>query len=132
MRTAEQRMGTGTASGRREIVLGVLLLAGSLGGFLASVDFSLPIPLRAGTGDPLRLTWDFGYRWLADDLTFLARNDALRSVDDEWQLSAALAPRSGRVRIGPFSFEQIGLTYGFSSDGEFRAVTLNFNAPLSR
>ena len=105
---------------------------GSLGGFLAAADFSLPVPLRSGTGEPLRLNWDVGYRWLADDLTFLPRRGAPQSVDDEWQLGVAFARRAGLIRIGPLQFEQIGLAWGFSSDGEFRAVTLNFNAPFSR
>jgi len=105
---------------------------GSLGGFLAAVDFSLPIPAYTVSGRPLRLNWDLGYRWLADDLTFLPRNDALRSVDDEWQLGVAIAPDTGLFRIGPLRFEQLGLAYGFSSDGGFRAVTFNINAPFSR
>ena len=43
-----------------------------------------------------------------------------------------VAPRDRRFRIWPFTFEQIGIGYRFSSGGEFRGVTVNLTAPLGR
>ena len=106
--------------------------SGSLGGFMAGVDFSHPIGWEFGFGQPLRLTWDVSYRWYLDDLTFRNTDGSSSSFDNEWEVGIALAKRDGPIPIWFFNYQQLGLTYRFSSDGNFNAITINFRAPFTR
>lgn len=105
---------------------------GSLGGFMAGLDFSYPIRSEFGMGHPLRLTWDVSYRWFLDDLTFRDGDGTSSSFDDEWEIGIALARRDGPIPIWFMNYQQLGLTYRFNSDGSFNAITVNFRSPFTR
>ena len=51
---------------------------------------------------------------------------------DEWELGLALARDGGRLRFGFLGFEQIGLSFTTSSNGEYRGITVNLRSPFSR
>lgn len=102
---------------------------GSMGGFMAGLDFSHPLPVRRGDLD---LRWDVSYRWLGNDLSFRNRNATALSFDDEWQVGVAVARPAQPFRLAFMSFAQIGLGYRFSPDGQFRAITLNFSPLFDR
>lgn len=104
----------------------------SLGGFMVGADFSYPLAWQWGDAVPTRLTWDLSYRRFTDDLSFMNRSVETFSIQDEWDLGIALAPQRGRIKLGWFSIEQLGLSWRRSSDGNFRALTLNFSGPFNR
>lgn len=106
--------------------------AGSLSGFGTGVDFRHPISWRAMDDGPLDVTWDLTYRWYGDALTFRSAIGPDVRIDDEWRVGIGLARRDRRMRALFFSFDQIGLGYRLSSDGDFRGVTITFSAPLDR
>lgn len=105
---------------------------GSLAGLMAGVDFSLPVPLRSGRGEALDFEWDVTYTRFVNELTFRAALDATEALDDAWEVGLALARRAGPTRLGRLEFDRLGLTYRFSSTGEFEAVTINLSAPFDR
>ena len=106
---------------------------GSLGGVLAGLDFSHPVSaLRSGRGEPLDLKWDLTYTWFGDNPLFQLQTGSFKAIEDAWAVGVAFARRAGPTRIGRFKFARFGLSYRFSSDGEFRAITLNFRAPFDR
>lgn len=104
----------------------------SFGGFMAGFDFSYPISIRSGTGEALNLNWDISYRWLDNDLSFMRTSEIADSVQDEWQIGVAFAKRSGPIKIWFLEFQQMGLAYRFSSDGDFQAITFSIRAPFTR
>jgi hypothetical protein len=105
----------------------------TLGGYMVGADFSYPLAWQWRGAAPLRLNWDISYRRFMDDLSFVNRAAVQTfSIQDEWDLGVALAPRQGRIKLGWFSVEQAGLSWRRSSDGDFRAITLNFSGPFNR
>ena len=101
-------------------------------GWMAGADFSHPIGLRSGSGAALDLGWDVSYRWLSDQLSFQQFGIPRAGFDDEWQVGMAFARRDGAMKFGRFRVEHFGLAYRFSSNGEYRAVTLNLTSPFNR
>lgn len=101
--------------------------ANNLGGLGAGVDYRQAVPWRSNDGDPLDLVWDLNYRWYGNELTFNTTRRTSTTISDEWRLGAALALRDRRIRIWLFEFDQMGLAYRFSSDGQFRGLTINIS-----
>jgi hypothetical protein len=106
----------------------------SLGGIMAGLDFSHPIKLGSGSGNALKLDWDFSYRWYENDLSFPpARADVSQgSIKDLWQIGVAIGKRDGPIKIWFMDFEHMGLSYRFNTDGSFRSITVNFRSPFTR
>jgi hypothetical protein len=106
--------------------------AGGLGGFGVAADFRYPIGWRTMDDGPMDIVWDVAYRWYGDELTFRSRSGPDVRIDDEWRFSVALARRDRRMKFWFLSFDQLGIGYRLSSDGDFRGITLNASGPLER
>ncbi|NNJ65054.1 MAG: hypothetical protein HKP16_05780, partial [Xanthomonadales bacterium] len=48
-----------------------------------------------------------------------------------WELGLALGRGSKGIKLWFLTFEHIGLAYRFSSDGRYRAITVNFRSPFT-
>jgi hypothetical protein len=83
-------------------------------------------------GAPARLNWHLTYSYLFDNLQFHVGPDEVVTVRDEWELGLALARDGGRIRFGFLGFEQIGLAFTTSSNGAYRAITVNLRSPFTR
>ena len=53
------------------------------------------------------------------------------SIRDEWEIGLALGLRDRKIRIAFFGFEQLGLSYKTSSNGDYRAITFNLRSPFT-
>ncbi len=104
--------------------------ANNLSGVGAGVDFRHPVSWRSNSGEPLDLVWDIRYRWYGDELTFNRGLSNSTSISDEWRLGAALALRDRPIKLWLFEFDQLGLGYRISSDGQFRGLTINVSGPF--
>ena len=103
-----------------------------LTGMLAGLDFSYPIRSASEAGSTLKFNWDIAYRWYENDPKFFGTLSTPVTIEDEWEIGAAIARRNGPIRLWFMKFEQVGLIYRFNSDGSFRAFTVNFRAPFTR
>lgn len=106
--------------------------ASSLGGLGAGMDFRTPLAWHNSGGQQFELAWDLSYRWYGDQLTFNTTLQDSTTITDEWRLGAALALRERRIKIWLFEFDQLGLGYRISSDGQFRGLTVNLAGPFRR
>ena len=80
-----------------------------------------------------QLNWHLTYSWLFDTARLVSlRSDVPQQVRDQWEVGIALAPRGGPIELGWFSFDQLGLAFSISSDGDYRAITFNFSSPFLR
>jgi hypothetical protein len=70
-------------------------------------------------GAPARLNWHVSPTELV-------------SVRDEWEFGLALARDGDKIRFGFIGFEQIGLSFTTSSNGEYRGITVNLRSPFTR
>ena len=83
-------------------------------------------------GAPARLNWHLTYSYLFDRLEFHVGPEEVVTVRDEWELGLALAREGGKINFGFIGFEQIGLAFTWSSNGAYRAITVNLRSPFTR
>lgn len=98
---------------------------------MAGLEFHHPLQARLGSGEALQMNWHLTYSWLFDEAEFSVRSGGFaQSVNDQWELGIALAPSKRPFKIWFLSFEQVGLAFRASSDGEYRAITINASSPF--
>jgi hypothetical protein len=81
--------------------------------------------------DPVWLNWHLTYSYLFDKLNFHVSEDRVVSINDEWNLGMALSLGSKKIKIWFIEFEQIGLSFKRSSNGEYEAITFNLRSPFT-
>jgi hypothetical protein len=97
---------------------------------MAGAEFRHPLQSTLAGRDDLQLNWHLTYSWLFDEAEFGLKSGFSQSVNDQWELGIALAPREGKFRKGFLGFEQLGLAFRASSDGEYRAISINASSPF--
>jgi len=104
---------------------------GQYGALMAGVELNQPVERLKYQGDSLDLNWHLTYNWYFDRLNFHSDADTFASFRDQWELGLAIGKRDRPLDLGFMSFEQIGLAYRWSSDGQFNAITVNFRSPFT-
>jgi len=104
---------------------------GSVSMAMAGAEFRHPLSPGFAGRDDLQLNWHLTYSWMFDEAQFSVRSTGLsQSVDDQWELGFALAPRDGQFKVGFLSFAQMGLSFRASSNGDYRAIAINVSSPF--
>ena len=98
---------------------------------MAGLEFSRRVPGGNKAGDPVYLNAHLTYTYLFDKLDFHVTEDEVVSVRDEWELGLALGKGDRKVKIWFLSFEQVGLSFKFSSNGDYTAITFNLRSPFT-
>ena len=93
------------------------------------VDHALGRPEAAAS--QLWLNWHLTYNYLFDNLNFHIDEERVASIRDTWELGVALGKGAQGVRIGFLTFEHVGLSFKWSSNGDYRAITLNLRSPFT-
>jgi len=104
--------------------------SGSITMAMAGAEFHHPLQGSLASYDSLQLNWHLTYSWLFDPAEFRLRSGFNQTVQDQWELGIALAPRHRRFKLGFLTFEQLGLSFRSSSDGEYRAISINASSPF--
>lgn len=104
---------------------------GKFGSVMGGLEFQHPLGNLEFGGDRLWLDWHLTYNYLFDELTFHIDENHSVSIRDQWDLGLALSKGGRRIQIGPVSFEHIGLSWGVSSNGHYRAISLNLTSPFT-
>jgi len=107
--------------------------SGSVSTAMMGAEFHHPIKAGfAGRGD-MQLNWHVTYSWMFDPADFGLRGPRSglgQTVNDQWELGLALAPRGRSFKFWFMTFEQLGLSFRSSSDGDYRAIAINFSSPF--
>ena len=104
---------------------------GRYGSAMAGLEFNQPLRGLQLGGEPLGLDWHVTYSYLFDKLNFSVDEDRVESIQDEWEIGLALGKRNSRIRIWFMTFEHIGLSYKTSSNGHYKAISLNLRSPFT-
>jgi len=104
---------------------------GQYGAVMAGLEFSQPLGSVRLNDDPLYLNWHVTYNWFFDELSFHVDRDRVESFRDQWEFGVALGKRDTPINIWFMKFQQIGLGFRWSSNGNFNAITLNFRSPFT-
>jgi hypothetical protein len=105
--------------------------SGRYGSAMAGLEFSQPLGWLQLSGDPARLNWHVTYSYLFDKLNFYVAEDRIESIRDQWEIGMAVGKGNGKLKIWFMSFEQIGLSFKASSNGHYKAISLNFRSPFT-
>lgn len=120
--------------------------SGSVSTAMVGAEFHHPLAAEYGARGDLQLNWHLTYSWMFDPAQFGLRNDPgndpgngassdpriglAQTVDDQWELGLALAPRDRSFKLGFMTFDQLGLSLRSSSSGDFRAIAINVSSPF--
>jgi hypothetical protein len=104
---------------------------GQYGSVMAGLEFSHPLGGLEFSGEPLRLDWYVTYNYLFDKLNFHVSEGRYESIQDQWELGLALGNRSNKMKIWFMTFEHIGLSYKTSSNGHYKAISVNLRSPFT-
>lgn len=104
---------------------------GRFGSVMAGLEFSQPLGKLEIGGDPVRLNWHVTYNYLFDKVNFHVDEDRVESIRDQWEIGLALAKSNKDMKIWFMNFEHIGLSYKTSSNGEYKAISINLRSPFT-
>jgi hypothetical protein len=104
---------------------------GRYGSAMAGLEFNQPLGGLQIGGEPLRLDWHVTYSYLFDKLNFHIDEGRFESVQDQWEIGLALAKKNTKMKIWFLNFEHIGLSYKMSSNGHYKAISLNLRSPFT-
>ena len=104
---------------------------GKFASFMSGMEYSLPLKGFDIGGDDLRLNAHLTYNYFFNKLNFHIDEDKVESVTDQWELGLALAKDSKKLKIWFISFEHIGLSYKWSTNGTYRAISVNVRSPFT-
>jgi hypothetical protein len=104
---------------------------GQYGSIMTGLEFNQPFLNLTLGGDPLHLDWHVTYNYLFDKLNFHIDDDQAESVKDQWEIGLAFSKADKPIKIWFLNFEHIGLSYKWSSNGVYRAISLNLRSPFT-
>jgi hypothetical protein len=104
---------------------------GRFGSFMTGLEHNQPLKSFELGGDALWLNTHITYNYFFDRLNFHVEEDRVESVDDQWEIGLALSKGSKNIKIWFISFEHVGLSYKWSSNGLYRAITFNLRSPFT-
>lgn len=103
---------------------------GRYGAVMAGFEWQRPLQRLDWRGAPLYLDTHLTYDWFFDELNFHVDRYRVESFRDQWELGLALGGGGRPLELGFLSFAHVGLAYRWSSNGNFKAITLNFSSPF--
>jgi hypothetical protein len=98
---------------------------------MAGLEFNQPLSRFKLGGNPVWLNWHVTYNYLFDRLNFHVDEERVESIEDQWEVGVALGRGQRRVKIWFLSFEHVGLSYKWSSNGRYKAISLNLRSPFT-
>jgi hypothetical protein len=103
---------------------------GEFGSLMAGLEFRQPQKKFKLGGDAVALNWHLTYNSFFDRLNLHVDDEHVASVKDQWEIGLSLGKRNKPIKILFFNFDQIGLSYKRSSNGRYRAISVNLRSPF--
>jgi len=104
---------------------------GRYGSFMTGLEFNQPLGSLEIGDDQLWLNWHVTYNYLFDRLNFHIEEDLVESIRDQWEIGLALSKGNKPMKIWFMNFEHIGLSFKWSSNGHYNAISLNLRSPFT-
>ncbi len=99
--------------------------------FMTGLEFKQPLGRFKLAGEPVWLNWHVTYNYLFDRLNFHVDEDRVESIEDQWEIGLALGRGGAGVKIWFLTFEHMGLSYKWSSNGAYKAISINLRSPFT-
>ena len=95
-------------------------------------EFDRPIEKKIG-GEPVHLYWHVGYTdYLKHEPLLLGSGVGSIDVEDEWEAGMAFGKGAEPLRFWRLHWNRVGIAYRFSSDGEFKGISVFFSSLFDR
>ena len=104
---------------------------GRYASFMTGVEFDHPLKGVTLGDDEAWLNWHLTYNYLFDKLNFHVDEDVVESINDQWELGLALGKGDKKMKFWFLSFEHVGLSFKWSSNGTYKAISLNMRSPFT-
>lgn len=104
---------------------------GRYGSAMTGVEFDHPLKGIALGQDDAWLNGHLTYSYLFDKINFHVSEDRLESINDQWEIGFALGKGKKKMKLWFLSFEQVGLSFKWSSNGVYKAISLNMHSPFT-
>lgn len=101
---------------------------------VAQLGVELHHPLRKASiaGRAIDLHYSFMYSFLGKDLHFGLPDGDFDVVQDQLEFGIAMGFRDGPYKLWFFNVQRLALGYKFTSEGQFRAITLSMSSWFSK
>ncbi len=104
---------------------------GRFASVMTGLEYDRPMKSFELNGDALWLNWHLTYNYFFDRLNFHVDDERVESVTDQWEIGLALSNGSKKMKFWFMSFEHVGLSYKWSSNGHYRAISVNLRSPFT-
>jgi len=104
---------------------------GRYGSFMTGFEFDHPLKGMTLGYDEAWLNWHITYNYLFDKINFHVEENVVESVNDQWELGVALGKGNKKMKLWFLSFEHVGLSFKWSSNGVYKAISLNMSSPFT-
>jgi len=104
---------------------------GRYGSFMTGLEFDHPLKGMKLGNDQAWLNWHVTYNYMFDKINFHVEDDVVESVRDQWELGLALGKGNKKMKLWFLSFEHVGLSFKWSSNGTYKAISLNMRSPFT-
>lgn len=95
-------------------------------------EFDRPIEKKIG-GESVHLYWHFGYTdYLNHEPLLLGSTVGSIDVEDEWEVGMAFGKGAEPLRLWRLHWNRVGIAYKFSSDREFKGISVFFGSLFDR
>jgi hypothetical protein len=105
---------------------------GRYASMMAGLEFSRPLFALGPAGGTLFFNGHLTYSYFFEDLTFHVHENDQVTVDDEWEIGLAIGKGRKKMKLWFMEFEQVGLSFKFSSNGDYKAIAFNFRSPFTQ
>jgi hypothetical protein len=78
------------------------------------------------------LHWHAMYTTFENDLDLVFDNGSIDPIADQWEFGVSLGRQDQRLKIWLFKFDRLGAAYRFSSNGEFKGISIVFRSIFER
>lgn len=104
---------------------------GRYGQLMFGVEGRHGLPWSLG-GDALFIESHLTYSWMFNRLDFHTTPEDFDKIRDQIEFGLALSKGSKDLRMLGMGFERLGLAMQWSSNGKFKAITVNLRSPFTR
>ena len=99
---------------------------------MAGLEFDYPLGNYKLDDEQVILSWHGTYTTYEEDLDLVLEDGSTNAITDQWELGISFHKSDGRIKLGWFKFDRLGLAYRFSSSGDLKGISFVFRSVFER
>lgn len=99
---------------------------------MTGLEFDYPLGHYQLDEEQVIISWHGMYTTYERNLDLVLEVGETKPITDQWELGISIHKYDGRIKIGWFKFDRLGLAYRFSSSGDLKGVSFVFRSFFER